>query len=132
MLLARLAPAGHVKLVDSDSAAVALAHDNLRANGIANATAHKGDGIAATPGATYDLIATNPPFHLGRRRTTAIARQFIAEAPHALRSSGRFYLVANRFLPYERDIEDAFGNVCEVAGDGRYKVLLARSASEAG
>jgi 16S rRNA (guanine1207-N2)-methyltransferase len=125
MLLARLASAGHVDLVDSDSAAVALARDNLITNKIANATASVGDGIGAAPGTAYDLIATNPPFHLGRRQTTAIARAFIADAARALRPAGRFYLVANRFLPYEPNIEAAFGNVREVAGDGRYKVLLA-------
>jgi 16S rRNA (guanine1207-N2)-methyltransferase len=97
----------------------------LRANGIAHALAHVGDGPAAAPGAPYDLIATNPPFHLGRRQTTVVAQQFIAAAPRALRLGGRFYVVANRFLPYERDMIAAFGNAREVAGDARYKVLLA-------
>jgi 16S rRNA (guanine1207-N2)-methyltransferase len=125
MLLARLAPQGHVDLLDSDTAAVALARENLRANSIPNAAAHVGDGVGAAPSAPYDLIATNPPFHIGRRQTTIVAQQFIAAAPRALRWGGRFYLVANRFLPYERDMLDAFGNVQEVRGDGRYKVLLA-------
>ena len=125
LLLARLAPQGNVDLLDSDTAAVALARENLRANGIANAHAHVGNGAGAAPGAPYDLIATNPPFHLGRRQTTLVARQFIAAAPRALQPGGRLYLVANRFLPYERDMTDAFGNAREVAGDGRYKVLLA-------
>ena len=99
------------------------AQDN--ANAIANAVAHVGDGVSAAPGAPYDLIATNPPFHLGRRQTPLIAQQFIAAAPRALAPGGRFFLVANRFLPYERDMLEAFGNAREVAGDGRYKVLLA-------
>jgi 16S rRNA (guanine1207-N2)-methyltransferase len=126
MLLARLAPSGHVELVDSDSAAVALARDNLRANGIANATVHIGDGVGLPPREPFDLIATNPPFHFARRQTTAIARRFIADAARALRCGGRFYLVANRFLPYEGDVEATFGNLREVAGDRRYKVLLAQ------
>jgi 16S rRNA (guanine1207-N2)-methyltransferase len=125
MVLARLAPQGHVDLLDSDTAAVALARENLRANGITNAAAHVGDGVSAAPGAPYDLIATNPPFHLGRRQTPLIAQQFIASAPRALAPGGRFLLVANRFLAYERDLREAFGDVREVAGDGRYKVLLA-------
>jgi 16S rRNA (guanine1207-N2)-methyltransferase len=123
--MARLAPQGHVDLLDSDIAAVALARENLRANGIDNAVAHVGDGVGAAPGAPYNLIATNPPFHLGRRQTTVVAQQFIAAAPGALVPGGRFCLVANRFLPYERDMLEAFGNVREVAGDGRYKVLVA-------
>ncbi len=131
MLLARLAPQGHVDLVDSDTAAVALARENLRANQIDNATAHAGNSLDALPGATFDLIATNPPFHLGRHQTTDIAKGFIAAAARALNEGGRFYLVANRFLPYERDLREAFGDLREVAGDRRYKVLLAiRSSKE--
>jgi 16S rRNA (guanine1207-N2)-methyltransferase len=125
MLLARLAPLGHVDLIDSDTAAVALARDNLSANRIANAAVYAGDGLGAVPGVSYDLIASNPPFHIGRKQTTAVARDFIAGAARALRPAGRFYLVANRFLPYERAIVAAFANVREVAGDSRYKVLLA-------
>jgi 16S rRNA (guanine1207-N2)-methyltransferase len=125
LLMARLAPQGHVDLLDSDTTAVALARENLLANGISNAAAHVGDGVSAAPGAPYDLIATNPPFHLGRRQTPIIAQQFIAAAPRALAPAGRFFVVANRFLPYERDLLAAFGNAREVAGDTRYKVLLA-------
>src|SRR6185436_3647489 len=95
MLLARLAPDGRVELVDSDSAAVALARANLQANGIANATAYIGDGVGLPPREPFDLIATNPPFHLAGRQTTVIAHRFIADAAGALRRGGRFYLVAN-------------------------------------
>jgi 16S rRNA (guanine1207-N2)-methyltransferase len=131
MLLARLAPQGHVDLVDSDTAAVALARENLRVNQISNAAVHVGDGLDALPGATFDLIASNPPFHVGRHQTTDIARGFIAAAAAALHEGGRLYLVANRFLPYERDLREAFGDLREVAGDRRYKVLLAvRSSRE--
>jgi len=125
MLLARLAPRGHVDLVDSDTAAVALARENLRANQIGNAAVYAGDGLEALPGTTFDLIATNPPFHLGRRQTTEIARRFIAMSAGALRAGGRLYVVANRFLPYERDMLEAFGDLREVAGDRCYKVLQA-------
>lgn len=125
MALARLAPHGQVALIDSDSSAVALARQNLAANGIGNAAVYLGDSTRADPGATFDLIATNPPFHLGRRQTTDIALQFIADAARALRPGGRFYLVANRFLPYERAFADAFGEASEAGGDGRFKVLYA-------
>jgi 16S rRNA (guanine1207-N2)-methyltransferase len=130
MTLARLVPQGHVTLIDSDTSAVALARQNLAVNGIRNATVCLGDGIQAVPGATFDLIATNPPFHQGRRQTTAIALQFIADAAQALRPGGRFYLVANRFLPYERAILLAFGNVREVLGDGRFKILSSEKTHE--
>src|SRR5439155_24886698 len=47
MVLARLAPEGHVDLVDSDTIAIGLARANLAANGIRNAAVHLGDGIGA-------------------------------------------------------------------------------------
>jgi 16S rRNA (guanine1207-N2)-methyltransferase len=130
MALARLAPQGHATLVDSDTSAVALARHNLASNAIRNATVCLGDSIDALPGATFDVIATNPPFHQGRRQTTAIALQFIVDAAQALRPGGRFYLVANRFLPYERAILMAFGNVREVLGDTRFKVLSGEKTHE--
>lgn len=125
MVMARLVTDGHVTLVDSDTVAVGLAQKNLQLNGITNAEVRAGDGYAAVPGALFDLIATNPPFHLGRQQTSEIALGFIAGALGALKPGGRLYVVANRFLPYEREMAAVFGEVREIAGDSRYKVLFA-------
>ena len=125
LVAADLAPQGTVYLVDSDVAAVELAGENLRRNGVANAVALASDGFSALGDLTFDVIATNPPFHVGRLQTMAIALRFVEQSARHLRRGGRFYLVANRFLKYEPAVEAAFGNVQTVAETSRYKVLLA-------
>ena len=83
------------------------------------------DSIAAVADEQFDLVVTNPPFHVGRIKTQAIAEQFIRDAATLLAPNGSFWLVANRFLRYEPAIEHAFGNVREAASDSKFKVLHA-------
>jgi 16S rRNA (guanine1207-N2)-methyltransferase len=71
------------------------------------------------------VVAANPPFHARREAGFQIAYQFMHHARRVLRPGGRLYLVANRFLAYEDFLRDQFETVREVAGDSRYKVLLA-------
>ena len=126
MIAAQLAPQGRATLIDSNTAAVELAHTNLARNRISNATALLSDGIASVEQQRFNVVATNPPFHQGRVQTTDTALRFIADAPRVRSPVGRFYLVCNRFLPYQRPIVAAFGNAHEVGGNGRYRVLLAQ------
>jgi 16S rRNA (guanine1207-N2)-methyltransferase len=72
----------------------------------------------------FDLVVTNPPFHMGGIQTTGIGERFIREAAQVLHPRGRFYLVANRFLKYEPTMQTCFHSVEEVGGNTRYKVLL--------
>lgn len=129
LVAATLAHEGRVYLVDSDVAAVELARENLVRNGVGNATVHPSNGYSAVAGLTFDVIAANPPFHVGRYQTTAIAERFVGEAPAHLRKGGRLYVVANRFLRYEPLLERAFGNTTTVAQTGGYKLLLAERRS---
>lgn len=74
----------------------------------------------------YHFVVTNPPFHEGGRADRHdLGRAFIAAAAAALRPKGRLWLVANRHLPYEAVLEQAFTMVRRVADDGAYKVIEA-------
>ncbi|MGH2507689.1 MAG: class I SAM-dependent methyltransferase [Ktedonobacteraceae bacterium] len=123
--IASLAIQGQVALVDASLASVAAAHRLLEERGLANARALASDGIQVVREQRFDLIATNPPFHVGGIQTTSIAERFIREAATVLHPRGRFYLVANRFLKYEPVLHACFGNVAEVGGNTRFKVLRA-------
>jgi 16S rRNA (guanine1207-N2)-methyltransferase len=123
--IARQAVEGRVTLVDASLAAVAAAQRNIAESGLTNVHALPSDGARAVLSERFDLVVTNPPFHLGGLQTTAVAERFIHEAAQALRRRGRFYLVANRFLKYEPVMRASFQQVREVAGNGRYKVLRA-------
>jgi 16S rRNA (guanine1207-N2)-methyltransferase len=128
---ARLAPRGYIHLLDASYSAVRTAALNADLNGLANVSALAGDALALLRERDIrpTLMVTNPPFHLGQTQTRQVAERFIAGAAERLAPGGRFYLVANRFLPYERDLRARFGEVREVAGDARYKVLLGERAS---
>lgn len=130
LFLAQMAPWAQVDLVDSNLSAVALARENAQRNGLDRVNVLASDGFQAVAGKRYDIIATNPPFHVGKHQTIGLARTFIATAVNALTDHGRLYLVANRFLPYEQSMREAFGNLREIAGDRRYKVLLACRSDE--
>jgi 16S rRNA (guanine1207-N2)-methyltransferase len=76
--------------------------------------------------ARYDSIVMNPPFHTGRRAEPDLGQRMIEAAAKALKPGGRLMMVANRQLPYERNLSERFSEFSEVGGNGRFKVLLAR------
>jgi 16S rRNA (guanine1207-N2)-methyltransferase len=130
IVAALLEPTSQVTLVDSDPLAVAVSRLNAIENGASNVTAYLSDLLHELPGQTFDLVLVNPPFHRGRAHDSSIADRFVAAAAGALRPGGAVYLVCNRFLRYEPTLERLVGPVREVAGDTRFKVLLAlRSAA---
>lgn len=82
------------------------------------------------PGARYDVIISNPPFHSqARADRPELGQQFIAAAANALRPGGRLYLVANRHLPYEAALGARFGTVRVLATAQGFKVIEAIRAS---
>ena len=126
--IARLASKGHVTMVDTSLATVDAVRHVVEQSGLTNVQVLASDGTQAVKAQRFDLVVTNPPFHLGGIHTTGIAERFIREAAQVLRPRGRFYLVANRFLKYEPTLRACFQNVEEVGGNTRYKVLRATDA----
>ncbi len=125
--IARLANRGKVTMVDASLASIAVAERRVAESGLANIRVLASDGAQAVLQQRFDLVVTNPPFHMGGIQTTEIAQRFIREAAQVLKARGRFYLVANRFLKYEPALRDHFKTVDEVGGNTRYKVLRALS-----
>lgn len=126
LVAANLAPEASVTLVDADIGAVEAARRTLAANGASRCEVFLGDGAARFDDEAFDLVAVNPPFHLDRRNDYRTAHRFVADAERVLASRGVLYLVANRFLPYERVVLETFGNVAKVHDDGSFKVLRAQ------
>lgn len=73
----------------------------------------------------YDTIISNPPFHLGGSVVLEVAKAFVCAAQARLARGGRFFLVANTFLPYEPLLANLFTEVHRL-DRGAYKVLIAR------
>lgn len=74
----------------------------------------------------YDAIISNPPFHQGRADLPALGQAFINSAADALVADGRFWLVANRHLPYEQLLTKRFQDVRTVMTQEGFKVIEAR------
>ena len=91
-------PCTRIDLIDAEH----LALDAARANVTdPRASFHWLDLTREPAPATYDAIVCNPPFHTGRASTPALGQSMIEAAARALKPGGRFYMVANRGLPYE-------------------------------
>lgn len=73
----------------------------------------------------HDLIVMNPPFHQGRAAEPAIGEGMMRAASKALKPGGRLFLVANRPLPYESVLQQAFARHGETGRNERFKVLWA-------
>ncbi|MEZ4658787.1 MAG: methyltransferase [Caldilineaceae bacterium] len=121
---------GVVHMVDGDVNAVEAAQESVRANELHNCSVQLSDCAQAVrqdlhdPADKFDVIVTNPPFHQGQATQSAMALQFVADAAALLKSNGRFYLVANRFLNYEEPLRQQLGKVETVYQDKQFKVLL--------
>ena len=123
--IAQIASKGHVTMVDASLVAVDAARNLIDQSGLTNVQVLASNGAQAVIEQRFDLIVTNPPFHIGGIQTTEVGERFIREAARVLRPRGRFYVVANRFLKYESTMQSCFHDFEEVGGNTRYKVLLA-------
>ncbi|MFC4425812.1 class I SAM-dependent methyltransferase [Deinococcus navajonensis] len=112
-----------VTLVDGDLQSVRSSEATLRASGVEGEVLHS-DVDAALGERTFDVVLTNPPFHVGRGVVLDVAREFIAAAARRLRPGGTLYLVANDPLPYELPMGKV-GPVREAVRQGGFKVLSA-------
>ncbi|MCO5082143.1 MAG: class I SAM-dependent methyltransferase [Rhizobiaceae bacterium] len=74
----------------------------------------------------YDLIVMNPPFHTGRAAEPALGEALIRVAARSLGPGGQLYMVANRQLPYEAALAQAFSCVEKLREEQGFKVFRAR------
>lgn len=75
-------------------------------------------------------VVMNPPFHASRQADPRLGAAFIATAARLLTGAGRLWMVANRHLPYESVLAEHFGQVHEIGGDTRFKVIEATAAGK--
>ncbi|MEM8978035.1 MAG: methyltransferase [Pseudomonadota bacterium] len=112
----------HVDCIEADHAALSCAQVNLEG---APAAFYWEDIRHFAPRASYDGIISNPPFHVSRKSDARLGQAFIDAAAQALSPRGRFWMVANRHLPYEASLETCFAQWSEVASADGFKVFCA-------
>jgi 16S rRNA (guanine1207-N2)-methyltransferase len=129
IVAARLSGTGRVTLVDADVEAVRSATRSIAEAGLEHRRVLPSDIAGAVLDERFDVVVTNPPFHVGKATDLDVPMQFIRDAWEVLDAGGRLLLVANRTLPYERPIYQRFGNIAAVVDGRRFKVLSATRSS---
>lgn len=111
-----------LRLIDLDRRAIEAAQRNVTDP---RATFEWADARAAEAGGDLDFVVTNPPFHDGGAEDKRLGQAFIRQAAAMLGKGGVLWLVANRHLPYEAELNAAFKRVRMAADAGGYKVFEA-------
>ncbi len=109
-------------LVDMDRRAVEAAKRNVEDP---RASFEWADARTLEETGDLEFIVMNPPFHDGGAEDRQLGQAFIRKAAGMLKKGGVLWLVANRHLPYESELKEAFKRVNPVSDGGGYKLFEA-------
>lgn len=124
LVAARLG-AAQVDMVDADLYAVAAASESIALNRLTNARVFASDLLSAVGQSRYDLIVSNPPFHVGKKVELDVAHALIQDARRVLKPDGKLVIVANKFIRYDLHMRAAYRKV-EILGEtASYQVFAA-------
>ena len=122
-VLARSPKVARIDLIDAEHRAIEAARVNVAD---ARASFHWLDLASEPAPDTYDAIVCNPPFHAGRAAQPELGQRVIDAAALALRPGGRFYVVANRGLPYEPLLKRSFASFETLVDNNKFRVSRAQ------
>jgi 16S rRNA (guanine1207-N2)-methyltransferase len=111
---------------EAEARALACARKNLSAFESNTQIKYCWHDVAQGVRGAYDFVISNPPFHEGRSEVQELGQAFIESAAKSLKPDGRFYMVANRHLPYEASLRKYFSQVAVLAMQDGYKVFEAK------
>ena len=115
-----------VTAVDDDWLAVKSTEENARQHNVEVNAVHSDIDINLEDSdKAFDVILMNPPFHLAKQVILDIPLAMLAAASKYLSDDGVLYVVANKALPYEVEIEK-WATVKQVAVNNAFKVLEVR------
>jgi 16S rRNA (guanine1207-N2)-methyltransferase len=129
-VLAQRNPEARVVATDASAAAVASARLTAAANGVGIEVVQD-DALGSQPDARADLIALNPPFHVGAAVHTGVAHRLFADAARALRPGGELWVVWNSHLRYGPALERAVGPTRQISRGPKFTVTASRRRAPA-
>ncbi|MDZ4370488.1 MAG: class I SAM-dependent methyltransferase [Phenylobacterium sp.] len=118
----RSAAVTSLRLIDLDRRAVEAARKNVEDPRVSIEWA---DVRTMTADGELNFVVSNPPFHDGGAEDRRLGQAFIRKAAELLKKGGVAWIVANRHLPYEAELNTAFNRVRLVADAGGYKLFEA-------
>jgi 16S rRNA (guanine1207-N2)-methyltransferase len=135
-LSSALAGANAIVMTDTNLLAVDYAKKNAGRNQLSeNVRVFPADGLEKPPIfppdihlpdlSGYNIIVSNPAFHQGHQVDKSMADKLIAQASQILAPDGRLVMVANRFLNYDRQLQNYFSRVYRKAANNKFHVLEA-------
>lgn len=77
----------------------------------------------------FDLVVSNPPFHLEHEVNTEVAVELFREVAGRLNRGGRFLCVANRHLGYRPHLKKFFTQCDELASNKKFVIYSCRMNS---
>ncbi|MDB5441620.1 MAG: methyltransferase [Caulobacteraceae bacterium] len=109
-------------MVDIDRRAIAAAKANVQDP---RARFEWADILTLEPPAALNFVVMNPPFHDAGAEDKALGIAFIRRASSMLRKGGLLKMVANRHLPYEAVLDEAFSRWTALADTAGFKLIEA-------
>lgn len=122
-LLAHCTGIQQLDLFEADARALALAQRNL--TDPSKARCHWHDVATGLGESGYDAIVMNPPFHTGQATDVGLGKAFLRAAADGLKRGGQLFIVANRQLPYESELDALNLRWRKSAEDATFKLLFA-------
>jgi 16S rRNA (guanine1207-N2)-methyltransferase len=124
-MLARARPRLSVIATDESAAAASSAMATAAANGLGDRIqVRRDDAMATLPDASVDLIACNPPFHLGTSVHSGASVKLFRAAGRVLRPDGQVWTVFNSHLPYRGQLTRAIGPTRVVGQNAKFTVAV--------
>jgi 16S rRNA (guanine1207-N2)-methyltransferase len=120
IFLAKLG-AAWVDMTDIDLLAIASSRKNIQINQINNA--HVFAAKENLPKKKYDLIISNPPFHSGKEVSYQATISFLKKSRNILKKRGKLIIVANQFIPYEKELAKTFPKTKILKKNKKYKII---------
>ncbi len=111
-----------LRLIDLDRRAVEAARKNVDDP---RASFDWADARTLEDSGDLDFVVMNPPFHDGGAEDRRLGQAFVHKAAGLLKRGGTLWLVANRHLPYEAELNAAFKRVTPITDGGGYKLFEA-------
>lgn len=127
-LLQRCPGINHVDLYEANARALEPARQNLErliGPGDRRSFALHWHDVSRGLPEKYDVIISNPPFHLGRADLPQLGQAFLRTAADALVADGQAWIVANRHLPYEALLAERFNRVDTISQREGFKLIRA-------